>query len=150
MPIELEPLKARGIMSFVIGKNIRPEDVECHCYGDSRRYTTEKGIFRIYAENDYLHKDGKIRVGVQDKLSGEKLERVFTVNLQEDHGAKGQERLRYDRERREYWVRKVGVEAAKAEIDEIWAKINRRVWADGVPKEWLSTQFPEGRSKNDN
>lgn len=131
MAIELSEKTARGLMHYVIGRYIRPEDVEAHCYGDSRRYTTEKGIFRIYVENDYLHKDGRIRVGVQDKLSGEKLERIFTPSLQEDFRTQGTERLQYDRERREYWIRTVGVEAAKAEIDEMW-----RIMHQGKPTEW--------------
>ena len=104
MPIELDAARARGLMAHVIGRYIRPEDVEAHCYGDSRRYTTEKGIFRIYVENDYLHKDGRIRVGVQDKLSGEKLERIFTPSLQEDHRTQYSRLSRSYRSRSMPWV----------------------------------------------
>ena len=134
MPVELTGPEARSLMMRLTGRNVRPEDTKESKYGQAIRDTADAEFCEIYAENDWMHKDGRIRVGIRDKLSGECIEKAFTVAHKLDPIAGKTARLRHDKERREFWVRQHGPEECKKEVDEIWEKVSRATMVDWYGK----------------
>lgn len=125
MAIELTGEEAAGLMHRVFKQNVKSTELRRVIRGDERRYVLESSLCEFYVENDWMQRDGRIRVGVMDKATGAKLELIFSPIHQRDFRAEGRIKERSDRERREYWVRTVGPEAAKAEVDQIYRQIYR-------------------------
>lgn len=125
MAVELTGEEARGLLHRVFGLKLTNQEapLKVNRDFDSREVSYETAECVMYVTNDWLHKDGRLRVGVRDKTTGQKVEMVFNPIHQRDFRAEGQVKLRYDRGRREYWVRTMGPEAAKEEVDQIYNQI---------------------------